>query len=111
MVWLKILRKDDESVVMVAERLKQANVDEITGLKFVDVCFDQDIVVCAVIDFFHRAFQKGCILGCLAIYDCTGRVDAILNAAALPWTCFTRYRSQICLPSCHTTDFGPLVRQ
>jgi Ran GTPase-activating protein (RanGAP) involved in mRNA processing and transport len=72
-----------ESATEDVEELKQANVDETTdGLYFDEYCFDEDIIVHAVIDLFHRAFQKGCQLGCLKIYYCTGRVDEILQAAS-----------------------------
>jgi hypothetical protein len=66
----------------LAEKLKQANVETATGLTFVDYRFDEDIIVRAVIDLFHRAFQKGRQLGCLEIRRCTGRVDEILHVAS-----------------------------
>jgi hypothetical protein len=74
--------KQLESAAMITEKLKQANVDEIAGLYFYDYCFDEDIFVHAVIDLLHRAFQKGCMLGCLRISACTGRVDEILHVAS-----------------------------
>jgi hypothetical protein len=82
MVWLTCVHEDDESAAIRVEKLNQANVDETTtNLAFENYCFDEDSIVQAVIDLLHRAFQKGCQLGYLSIYDCTGRVDAILNAA------------------------------
>jgi hypothetical protein len=72
---------DDESAAMRVEELNQANVDEITGLHFDGYCFE-DIIVRAVIDLFHRAFQKGRQLERLNIEDCTGRVDEVLQAAS-----------------------------
>jgi hypothetical protein len=77
-------RNEDEksSAVMEAE-LKQASVDETaTGLQFSNYHFDEDIVVRAVIDLFHRAFQKVRQLQGLEIYKCSGRVDEILHLAS-----------------------------
>jgi hypothetical protein len=53
-----------------------------TALKFAPCHFDEDIIVCAVIDLFHRAFKKGCQLGCLGIHGCTGQIDEILHVAS-----------------------------
>jgi hypothetical protein len=75
--------QDESSAAMKAEELKQANVDKTTTeLYFENFCFDEDIVVRAVIDLFHRAFQRGFILEELAIGHCTGRVDEILHVAS-----------------------------
>jgi hypothetical protein len=75
-------RNTQEAVARDVEKLKQANVDDATtGLHFENYDFDEDIIVRAVIDLFHRAFQKGCVLG-LEINDCTGRVDEILRVAS-----------------------------
>jgi hypothetical protein len=75
--------QDESSAAMKAEELKQANVDKTTTvLYFENFCFDEDIVVRAVIDLFHRAFQKGLQLKCLDIDGCTGRVDEILHVAS-----------------------------
>jgi hypothetical protein len=81
MVWLSFLHEDDESAAMRVEELNQANVDEITALHFAHYHFE-DIIVRAVIDLLHRTFQKGRLLGCLKLYDCTGQVDEILRVAS-----------------------------
>jgi hypothetical protein len=83
MVWLNFDNGDDESAAIRVEELDQANVDEnIDGLQFLNYHFDEDIIVGAVINLLNRAFQKGCMMGCLSIYDCAGRVDEILHAAS-----------------------------
>jgi hypothetical protein len=83
MVVLRFRRQDDDSAAIAVEDLKQANVDATTTeLEFLHYCFDEDIIVRAVIDLFRRAFQKGCHLGCLDIHRCSGRVDEILHAAS-----------------------------
>jgi hypothetical protein len=72
-----------ESATEDVEELKQANVDEATsGLYFMEYCFDEDIIVHAVVDLFHRAFQKGLQLECLQLHGCRGRVDEILRLAS-----------------------------
>jgi hypothetical protein len=84
MAWLTFFQDydDDSSAAMITERLKRANVDETTdGLHFEKYHFDEDIIVRAVIDLFHRAFQKGCVLG-LEITECHGRIDEILRVAS-----------------------------
>jgi hypothetical protein len=84
MVWLSFKsRIDGQSAAMVADDLKQANVEETTtGLQFDYYRFDEDIIVRAVIDLFHRAFHTGRQLGCLRFQYCTGRVDEILHMAS-----------------------------
>jgi hypothetical protein len=86
MVYLSFTRRDGRRSpareVEDVEELTQANLDETTiGLAFKNYRFDEDSIVHAVIDLFHRASQKGCVLG-LAIDWCTGRVDEILQAAS-----------------------------
>jgi hypothetical protein len=72
-----------EAVAMRVEKLNQASVDETTsGLEFKGYPFDEDIIVRAVIDLLHRAFQKDRQFGCLQLYGCRGRIDEILNAAS-----------------------------
>jgi hypothetical protein len=74
-----------ESAAMRVEELNQADVDEFETtdrLYFDEYCFDEDSIVRAVIDLFHRAFQNGCTLDCLEIHWCSGRVDEILQAAS-----------------------------
>jgi hypothetical protein len=63
------------------------NVDETTTeLDFNGYCFDEDIIVQAVIDLFRRAFQNGRLLVSLKLENCTGRIDEILHAAtSLDW--------------------------
>jgi hypothetical protein len=85
MVVLCFLHEDDDSAAAIrVEELNQANlVDEtITEFQFENYCFDEDIIVHAVIDLFHRAFQKGRQLDYLQIAYCTGRIDDILHAAS-----------------------------
>jgi hypothetical protein len=72
-----------ESTAIGVEELKQANVDETTdALVFEHYHFDEDSIVRAVIDLFHRTFKKDRQLGCLEIYFCHGRVDEILHVAS-----------------------------
>jgi hypothetical protein len=66
-----------------AEELKEANVDKTaTVLQFFNYRFDEDVIVRAVIDLFHRAFQIGRQLEGLHISMCSGRVDEILHVAS-----------------------------
>jgi hypothetical protein len=73
-----------ESAAMRVQGLKRANiVDETTTkLEFALYHFDEDIIVHAVLDLFHRAFQVGRMLGCLQLHGCRGRVDEILRLAS-----------------------------
>jgi hypothetical protein len=83
MVVLRFLQDESSSAAMKAEELKQAHVDETTTrLEFENFCFDENIVVRAVIDLFHRAFKKSCMLKALVIKDCTKEVDEILHLAS-----------------------------
>jgi hypothetical protein len=76
-------RNTQEAVARDVEKLKQANVDDATtGLHFENYDFDEDIIVRAVIDLFHRAFKKDLQLDCLRINKCTGRIDEILQATS-----------------------------
>jgi hypothetical protein len=75
--------EDEESSAAMQAELKDAKVDETTEwLTFSDYHFDEDGIVRAVVDFFHRAFRKGRQLEGLTICQCTGRVDEILHAAS-----------------------------
>jgi hypothetical protein len=66
-----------------AEALEQANVDETTSeLEFKQCSFDDDITVRAVIDLFHRAFQKGRQFKELRFLYSSGRVDEILHVVS-----------------------------
>jgi hypothetical protein len=79
MVVLRFLQEDD--LAMRVEKLNQANVDEITGLSFNCYDFNEDTIVHAISDLFHRAFLKVCVLS-LTIEGCTGRIDEILRVAS-----------------------------
>jgi hypothetical protein len=74
--------EDEESSAAMLAKLKDAKADETTEwLTFSDYHFDEDVIVRAVIDLFHRAFQKGLQLKRLGIYQCTDRIDEILQVA------------------------------
>jgi hypothetical protein len=89
-----VQKKRNESVAAKADKLNQAIVDETTtGLEFKNYLFndqwyrfdswvDDDIIVDAVINLFHRAFQKGLHFDCLRLAECRGRMDEILHAAS-----------------------------